>query len=279
MKRIMWTLALLGVQPAQAQEVVLKCTGISDMKIYNPHGRGGVIGGPSPKNFTLRTDGKTLTHQTGNDAPHTARNLQITPQGLSFCWIAASHECEVDRPVYQDDGFARTSRSSFTTVSAGGTYHFEFMIMTTNARMKTGVTVQENGRCDEEGMAALRKLMNPEPEKPSKRTQEVGVAPSRPATSQASAIESRASLRAERDAKYEAELAEYKRLAREREEAIRAAEQQKIANQKAAEAAGQRAAEAQRRYEAEAARHKEEVERARRERERWQQQISARPNG
>jgi hypothetical protein len=150
-------------QPAMASEVVVRCEGTSTMTIYNPHGDGGSIGGPTDKTWVIKlTDGKKVSidfeSEEGSEAWETS-NIQLGVTGLSYCTSDEKiYQCGVAAFERGPDGFMRKILVSPTTISPGGEYYKYFSNMTTDAAMRTGLEIVDSGQCDRLGMAALMRV-------------------------------------------------------------------------------------------------------------------------
>jgi hypothetical protein len=143
-------------QPALAQEVVIHCNTTSDMKIYNPHGSGGIAGGPTPHTMTVRTDGRSAS-VTGPGGTVQVRDVELTSSGLSYCGAQAGAQCGGTETLQKSDG-TYTRRVGRTSISTGGEFRWDFSVFNNSASMKTGVTIEETGTCDADGIAGLRQL-------------------------------------------------------------------------------------------------------------------------
>ena len=143
-------------QPAIAQEITIRCNTISDMKIYNPHGRGGIIGGPTDHTWTVRTDGRTASVSGGKGSVE-AKEVELNSSGLSWCGADQGVPCGTTETLNKSDG-RYNRRVARTSISTGGEFRWDMSVFNSSASMKTGVTVEEYGECDGAGIADLRRL-------------------------------------------------------------------------------------------------------------------------
>jgi hypothetical protein len=144
-------------QPALAQEVTISCSNVSDMKVYNPHGSGGIIGGPTNKTRTVRTDGRNAWVIDPSLGALPLREVQVNSSGLSFCGSDAPIPCDVTETLQKSDGTYHRQVTR-TVISTSGEYRWGMSVFNASASMKTGVTIDETGTCDAAGIAGLRSL-------------------------------------------------------------------------------------------------------------------------